>query len=109
MQRLFANLVAFLVAPLLFSPALFAQTYELSRMANAPAAAPVLSHDLSGVWIAHPDPRFPDLPGMDVVNQAVRPALTPWGQARFDAAHPIVGPRAVAGEENDPVLRCVPD
>jgi hypothetical protein len=46
---------------------------------------------------------------MDVVNQDFRPAFTPWGQAKFDAARPIVGPRAVAGEENDPVLRCVPD
>jgi len=105
----FAKLIAVLVALLIYSPAQFAQTSEPSRMADAPATALALSHDLSGVWIAHPDPRFPDLPGMDVVNQDVRPALTPWGQARFDAAHPIVGPRAVAGEENDPVLRCVPD
>jgi len=107
-QRWFAMMIVPAVL-LPFSPVLFAQTSEQSGTANAPAAAAALSHDLSGVWIAHPDSRFPDLPGMDVVNQAVRPALTPWGQARFDAAYPIVGPRAVAGEENDPVLRCVPD
>jgi len=30
------------------------------------------------------------------------------GQARFDAASPNVGPRAVAGKANDPVLRREP-
>src|ERR1700730_8583962 len=30
------------------------------------------------------------------------------GQARFDAASPNVGPRAVAGKENNPVLRSEP-
>jgi hypothetical protein len=109
MQRLFAIPIALLVAQLLLSPDLFAQTSEQQETPKAPAAGPALSHDLSGVWIAHPDPRFPDLPGMDVVNQDLRPALTPWGEARFDSARPIVGPRAVAGQENDPIRRCVPD
>jgi len=109
MGRRFANLIATLAALLTFSPSAFAQISEKSGTAGAPSTARTLSHDLSGVWIAHPDPRFPDLPGMDVVNQDFRPAFTPWGQAKFDAARPIVGPRAVAGEENDPVLRCVPD
>jgi len=45
---------------------------------------------------------------MDVINEKVRPPLTAWGQARFDSVHPIVGPRATAGKEDDPVLQCVP-
>ena len=46
---------------------------------------------------------------MNAVDANVRPPLTPWGQARFGAAKPLVGPRAVAGQENAPILRCDPD
>src|SRR5260221_9570374 len=102
------GLFAVLVAVLAFSPMTFAQTSEQSGTANAPAAAPALSHDLSGVWMQYPGGNVPGTLGMDAVNDKFRPALTPWGQAKFDANRPIVGPRAVAGKENDPVLRCEP-
>ena len=37
------------------------------------------------------------------------PAMTAWGKARFDAARPVYGPRAVAGGlGNDPVMTCDP-
>src|SRR6267142_3521203 len=60
------------------------------------------SRDLSGVWIGKRG-------GNAVVDTALRPPMTPWAQARFDAAVPTVGPRVIAGKENDPILRCNPD
>src|SRR3984893_9859557 len=37
------------------------------------------------------------------------PPMTAWGKARFDAAKPVYGPRAVAGGlGNDPVMTCDP-
>ena len=46
---------------------------------------------------------------MNAVDERTRPPLTPWGKAKFDAAKPLVGPRAVPGVENNPELRCEPD
>jgi hypothetical protein len=57
----------------------------------------------------YPEGDVPGTPGMNTVNQRFRPPLTPWGQARLDAARPLVGPKAVPGEENSPTLRCDPD
>src|SRR5499433_332967 len=58
--------------------------------------------DLSGVWIGKRD-------GKQVVDEKFRPPMTPWAQARFDAAVPTLGPRVIASKENDPILRCNPD
>jgi hypothetical protein len=102
------GLIAALVAVVAFSPMTFAQTGEQSGTTKAPAAATALSHDLSGVWMQYPGGNVPGTPGMDAVNDKFRPPLTPWGQARFNASSPLVGPRAVAGKENDPVLHCEP-
>jgi hypothetical protein len=93
----FAGALAFLGAILSFGPILPAQT------------APALPHDLSGVWMQYPDGNVPGVPGMNAVDNRTRPPLTPWGKAKFDAAKPLVGPRAVPGEENNPELRCEPD
>jgi hypothetical protein len=90
----------------------FAQTAQQSWAAEPPdappAASPALSHDLSGVWMQYPRDNVRGALGMDAANEKFRPPLTPWGQARFDAAFPLIGPRAVPGKENDPVLRCDP-
>jgi len=56
----------------------------------------------------YPRDNVPSTLGMDAVNEKYRPPLTAWGQAKFDAASPLIGPRAVPGKENDPVLRCDP-
>jgi hypothetical protein len=93
----FAAALAFLGAILSFGPILSAQT------------APALSHDLSGVWMQYPDGNVPGVPGMNAVDNRTRPPLTPWGKEKFDAAKPLVGPRAVPGVENNPELRCEPD
>jgi len=96
-----------------FAPGLFAQAEHAAPAPATPApnatAASALSHDLSGVWMQYPDGDVPGVPGMNAVSNRTRPPLTPWGQAKFDAAKPLVGPRAVPGIENNPELRCVPD
>jgi hypothetical protein len=86
-----------------------AQTGKPHEAAKTQDAAAPLSHDLSGVWMQYPQGDVPGTPGMNTVNQRFRPPLTPWGQAQLDAARPLVGPKAVAGEENSPTLRCDPD
>ena len=108
MRHEFTRSLAVLVAVLAFSPIVFSQTRQQSETTKAPAAAPALSHDLSGVWMQYPDGNVPGTPGMNAVDDRFRPPLTPWGQARFDAASPLVGPRAVPGKENSPTLRCEP-
>jgi hypothetical protein len=58
-------------------------------------------HDLSGVW-EH------EGIGGDIASGSVSP-MTPWGQAKFDAARPGFGSRRVPPtEDNDPVLICDP-
>jgi hypothetical protein len=92
---------------------LAAQSGQPANAAQAQSGAPVpggtLSHDLSGVWMQYPDGDVPGVPGMNAVSNRTRPPLTPWGQAKFDAAKPLVGPRAIPGQENNPELRCYPD
>jgi hypothetical protein len=87
----------------------FAQFGKPPVTAKTQVAGEPLSHDLSGVWMQYPEGDVPGTPGMNTVNQRFRPPLTPWGQARLDAARPLVGPKAVPGEENSPTLRCDPD
>jgi len=91
------------------TPITFAQASKPPDAQKAQAPTSGLSHDLSGVWMQYPDGIVEGVPGMNAVDANVRPPLTPWGQARFDAAKPLVGPRAVAGQENAPILRCDPD
>jgi hypothetical protein len=96
------TIVAF-AALLALSPAIFAQAQQQSGAAKAPASTKAFSpQDLSGVWIGQPD-------GRTAVDDKLRPPMTPWAQARYDAAVPTVGPRDVPGKENDPILHCDPD
>jgi hypothetical protein len=105
-----AGALATISALLALSPILPAQAGQPPGMAQAATSAvPALSHDLSGVWMQYPDGDVPGVPGMNAVSNKTRPPLTPWGQAKFDAAKPLVGPRAVPGAENNPELRCEPD
>jgi hypothetical protein len=102
MQHQLKGAIAVLVTGLALSPSMFAQTSKQSGSAKPSTATPARSHDLSGVWMQYPG-------GMDAaIDQKLRPPLTPWGQARFDATIPLLGPRAVAGEENNPTLHCHP-
>ena len=102
MSRGFARSLMVLIAALFLSSACFAQGGDQSELAKGPAAAPALSHDLSGMWMEYP--------GSGAIDEKSRPPLTPWGQSRFDATYPRLGPRAVPGKENDPsVYRCQPE
>src|SRR5258708_38985966 len=98
-----------LASGLALTPITFAQIGKPSNSEKATNAPSGLSHDLSGVWMQYPDGIVEGVPGMNAVDANVRPPLTPWGQTRFDAAKPLVGPRAVAGQEDAPILRCDPD
>jgi hypothetical protein len=99
------------------SPLLFAQASQPSGTnvtpATAPpatpATAPALAHDLSGVWMQFPDKKVDGVAIIGGIDEQSRPPLTPWGQARFDATVPFMGPRGHAGMENNPSLRCVPE
>src|SRR5437016_9842805 len=55
-------------------------------------------HDLSGVWRRA---------GGVLTMSNETPPLTAWGKAKFDAAKPVYGPRAVPGG-NDPMSTCDP-
>ena len=106
----FASALAALSTILSFAPVLSAQLGQAAGTTQAqPAATSALSHDLSGVWMQYPDGDVPGVPGMNAVDDRTRPPLTPWGKAKFDAAKPLVGPRAIPGVENNPELRCEPD
>ncbi len=104
----FAASLAILVAALTFAPMSFAQADKPSETAKAQDKATSLSHDLSGVWMQYPEGDVPGTPGMNGVNERFRPPLTPWGQAQLDAAKPLSGAKAVAGKEDNSVLRCEP-
>src|SRR5260370_11160154 len=100
--------LAALAGSLALTPIIFAQAGKPSDDGKPEGSPSTLSHDLSGVWMQYPDGIVQGVPGMNAVDANVRPPLTPWGQARFDAAKPLVGPRAVAGQENAPILRSDP-
>ncbi len=108
LRILFSGSLAVFGVMLVFAPAMPAQTSEPSRITSAPAV-PALSHDLSGVWMQFPDKKVDGVAIIGGIDEQSRPPLTPWGQARFDATVPFMGPRAHAGMENNPSLRCVPE
>jgi len=80
----------------------------LRAQAGQPAAA-APSRDLAGVWMPHFDKRVDGEPVISGIEEKTRPPLTPWGQTRFDATIPFLGPRAIPGKENNPSLRCEPE
>jgi hypothetical protein len=57
----------------------------------------------------YPDTDVPPGTGKNAIDQSTRPVLTPWGQEKFNASRPLLGPRAIPGEENSPSLKCDPD
>jgi len=101
-----------LAAAMICSPALSAQTSQNANTKKSPAANSAtvgpLSHDLSGVWMQYDDGTAPGFARMNGVDDRARPPLTPWGQEKFDAAKPLMGPRAVGGQEDSAALHCDP-
>ena len=83
--------------------------HSVHSQTNAVVATSSAPHDLGGVWMPFPDKRENGEPVISGIEEKTRPPLTPWGQARFDAAIPFLGPRIQPGKENNPSLRCEPE
>src|ERR1700681_2372939 len=95
-----------LATALAFVPVLFPQDQGKGKgKAGKAAVPPPVSvphdpHDLNGVWRRS---------GGVLTMSNETPPMTAWGKARFDAAKPVYGPRAVAGGlGNDPMMTCDP-
>ena len=105
-KRLVGSAVA-VGAVLVLSSGIFAQTGGPQGAAKAPAP------DLTGVWRRSRRPpdnarryTMHEISGT-LTNQ--EPPMTPWGQGKYEAAKPNVGPRGVPiSESNDPVTKCFP-
>ena len=78
----------------------------------SPPAHTSASPDFAGVW--RRSRRAPDNKRQYTVAELVQPLgdpppMTAWGQARFNAAKPNIGPRSVPfAESNDPTTQCLP-
>jgi hypothetical protein len=94
---------------LTLAPAALAQSGNPSDVSKSQNFSAPLSHDLSGVWMPYPDTDVPPGTGKYAIDPSARPALTPWGQEKFNASRPLLGPRAIPGQENSPSLKCDPD
>jgi hypothetical protein len=90
-----------LLSVLAFSSASLAQTRHQSGAETSQTKTESFDpHDLSGVWTIRQKPL---LYGFGEQT----PPMTTWGQAKFDAAKPGMGPRG-APLGNDPLLVCDP-
>jgi hypothetical protein len=76
--------------------------------AVSPAAAQPPAQNLNGVWTSVTPPGTGGRWAIDTFSEKL-PALTAWGQARFNASKPQRGPRGVAvSETDDLVYQCYP-
>src|ERR1051325_9694725 len=99
-------LMAILVSASLMLGQVGAQTGQRGAgRGNAAAAPPGPSvphdpHDLTGTWTRT---------NRVLTMSNDTPTMTPWAKAKFDAAKPVYGSRAVAGGlGNDPMMTCDP-
>jgi len=67
--------------------------------------AAVTTLDLSGVWERRPPPNRPRSFGWAFADE--EPPMRPWAEAKYKAAKPSFGPRAVA-DPDDPTFKCFP-
>ena len=106
MRNRFASSITALVAAWALPAVLLAETPpQNSEAAKTNPATPAVSHNLAGTWNFFT--KIPADQGVYGTPSREAPAMTPWAQARFDAAKPGYGPKAVA-DGNDPILRCNP-
>jgi len=96
---------------LAFSSIILAQTAGGPGDMKPQTAAP--GADLTGVW--RRSRRAPDNKRRYTVYETAftitndKPPMTPWAEAKFKAAKPNLGPRAVSlAETNDPIMKCFP-
>ena len=86
---------------------LLAQSVDPSELAHrAPVAAPH-GADLAGMWNGYRPESEREFGGWAFSSEL--PPMTPWAQARFEAAKPTFGPNSFSvAETNDPVYACFP-
>lgn len=109
MRNCLLRSLTLIAAALVFSALVYAQDYEgpggqpRARRGQPAEPSPTANlpfdpHDLSGVWM-----------GQQNRNTLSRtpPPMTPWAQARYNAAKPGIGPRAQP-LGNDPIMVCDP-
>ena len=112
MGHRFSYSIGIIAAVMACAPLVFGQANAPADKKKIPAAqaspAKGLSHGLSGVWMQYDDGTAPGFARMNGVDDRTRPPLTPWGQEKFDAAKPLMGPRAVGGQEDSAALHCDP-
>jgi hypothetical protein len=92
-----------LVAALIFSPALVAQTTDRPGTIMVQAAAP--TPDLSGLWIRLRDPSHSSI-NLDF-GKVVSP-MTPWAEAKFKAANSVYRSSDPSTVLSDPIFSCFP-
>ena len=95
--------VLLIVAALVFSPVLLAQTAEQpgKGMAQAAPSTP----DLSGIWIRQRDPGHASI-NLDF-GKSVSP-MTPWAEAKFKAANAVYRGSNPDDVLKDPIFSCYP-
>jgi hypothetical protein len=98
------------LAALAASPSTFAQT---AGPGSAKAQAQSSPQDLTGIW--RRSRRAPDnkrkytIYDLAFTISSEQPPMTLWGEAKFKANKPNVGPNAVSlAETNDPITKCFP-
>jgi hypothetical protein len=109
-NRFICSILA-LIAAFAFLPAPFGGTAAQARSAEAKKAGP--TPDLTGVWSRsrRPPDRARRYTVFDLIMSISieEPPMTPWAEARYEAAKPEFGPRAVPiAESNDPLGSCFP-
>ena len=103
MRRCFMGLVTALLATLVFSPSVFAQTADQQKMAAVEPTAP--GPDLSGLWIRLRDPSHSPI-NLDF-GKAISP-MTPWAEAKFKAANSVYRSSSPSTVLSDPIFSCFP-
>jgi hypothetical protein len=104
--RFCGSLILATVAVFILAIAAGAQTAPQGTVKAAPA--PASPHDLSGVWTMHMPASARSYIGDTYTKE--EPAMTPWGEAQYQATKPSNGPRThTLDQTDDPVLRsCLP-
>lgn len=103
MRHHFIGLVLALVATLVFSPSLPAQTTDQPGTARADAAG--ATPDLSGLWTRLRDPSHSSI---NLEFSKVISPMTPWGAARFKAANSVYRSSSPSTVLSDPIYNCFP-
>jgi len=106
-----------LMGPILAVVALASLSVALAQTSQKPEAAKTQAaastKDLTGVW--RRSRRAPDKARRYTIYELIftltseKPPMTPWAEAKFNAAKPNVGPNAVTlAQTNDPITNCFP-